>query len=78
MALRGDAPHGGAGLQPHPRGFTYAAELVAALTRVAPFDISVAAYPEVHPEARSAAADLDNLKRKIDAGATPRDHAVLL
>jgi methylenetetrahydrofolate reductase (NADPH) len=70
VALRGDAPHGAAGHTPHPDGFGYAAELVAALAAVAPFDISVAAYPEVHPEARSAEADLDNLKRKIDAGAT--------
>jgi methylenetetrahydrofolate reductase (NADPH) len=70
VALRGDPPHGAAGHTPHPDGFGYAAELVAALAAVAPFDISVAAYPEVHPEARSAEADLDNLKRKIDAGAT--------
>jgi len=70
VALRGDPPQGQGRYQPQPGGFAYAAELVAALMRVAPFDISVAAYPEVHPEARSAAADLDNLRRKIDAGAT--------
>ena len=71
VALRGDAPQAEpAAYQPRRDGFTFAAELVAALTRVAPFDISVAAYPEVHPEAHSAAADLDNLKRKIDAGAS--------
>jgi len=71
VALRGDPPHGAGGAyQPHPGGFAYAADLVAGLRQLAPFDISVAAYPEVHPEARSAAADLENLKRKIDAGAT--------
>jgi len=70
VALRGDPPHGEAGYRPHPDGFAFAADLVAGLSRVAPFDISVAAYPEVHPEARSAQADLDNLKRKIDAGAS--------
>jgi methylenetetrahydrofolate reductase (NADPH) len=70
VALRGDPPSREALYQPHPGGFDYAADLVAGLKRVAPFDISVAAYPEVHPEARSAQADLDNLKRKIDAGAT--------
>jgi methylenetetrahydrofolate reductase (NADPH) len=70
VALRGDLPHGQTAYRPHPDGFAFAAELVAALARVAPFDISVAAYPEVHPEARSAEADLDNLKRKIDAGAS--------
>jgi methylenetetrahydrofolate reductase (NADPH) len=70
VALRGDLPQAAA-TQALPRaGFTCAAELVAALATVAPFDISVAAYPEVHPEAASAQADLDNLKRKIDAGAT--------
>ncbi|HUL47470.1 MAG TPA: methylenetetrahydrofolate reductase [Steroidobacteraceae bacterium] len=69
VALRGDPPSREALCQPHPGGFACAADLVAGLKRVAPFDISVAAYPEVHPEARSAAADLDNLKRKIDAGA---------
>jgi methylenetetrahydrofolate reductase (NADPH) len=70
VALRGDLPHGQRGYRPHPGGFGYASDLVAGLRAVAPFDISVAAYPEVHPEARSAAEDLANLRRKIDAGAT--------
>jgi methylenetetrahydrofolate reductase (NADPH) len=70
VALRGDPPQGAAHYQPHAQGFAYAADLVAALARLAPFDISVAAYPEVHPQALSAQADLENLKRKIDAGAT--------
>ena len=70
VALRGDTPQGAAHYQPHAQGFAYAADLVAALARLAPFDISVAAYPEVHPQAVSAQADLENLKRKIDAGAT--------
>jgi methylenetetrahydrofolate reductase (NADPH) len=69
VALRGDPPAGGSGYAPHPEGYAYAADLVAGLKRVADFEISVAAFPEVHPEAASAAADLDNLKRKIDAGA---------
>ena len=70
VALRGDPPKGAAGYQPHPDGFAYAADLVAGLRSVADFDISVAAYPEVHPEASSAQLDLDNLKRKLDAGAS--------
>ncbi len=70
VALRGDPSGREARYQPHPGGFAYAADLVAGLKAVAPFDISVAAYPEVHPEARSREADLDNLKRKIDAGAS--------
>jgi methylenetetrahydrofolate reductase (NADPH) len=70
VALRGDPPHGQGAYRPHPDGFAFAADLVAGLRALAPFDISVAAYPEVHPEAVSAGADLDNLKRKIDAGAT--------
>jgi methylenetetrahydrofolate reductase (NADPH) len=70
VALRGDPPQGAPGYRPHPDGFAYAADLVAGLAALAPFDISVAAYPEVHPEARSAQADLDNLRRKLDAGAT--------
>ncbi|MGF1593876.1 MAG: methylenetetrahydrofolate reductase [NAD(P)H] [Kiloniellaceae bacterium] len=70
VALRGDPPKGSSGYVPHPEGYAYAADLVAGLKRVADFDISVSAYPEVHPEARDAAADLDNLKRKLDAGAS--------
>lgn len=70
VALRGDPQRGQRGYAPHPDGFTYASDLVAGLKGVAPFEVSVAAYPEVHPEARSAEADLANLKRKIDAGAT--------
>jgi methylenetetrahydrofolate reductase (NADPH) len=69
VALRGDVPGGGA-YEPHPRGYAYAADLVAGLKRVAAFEITVAAYPETHPAAASAEADLDNLKRKLDAGAT--------
>ena len=69
VALRGDAPPGQV-YQPHPGGYPYAADLVAGLRKVAPFEISVAAYPEVHPAASSPMADLDNLKRKLDAGAT--------
>ncbi len=69
VALRGDPPQGQTTYTPYPGGYEYAADLVAGLRRVGDFDISVAAYPEVHPEARSAAADLDNLKRKLDAGA---------
>lgn len=63
VALRGDLPSGGG--QPE----MYAADLVELLRSVGDFDISVAAYPEVHPEAKSAQADLINLKRKVDAGA---------
>jgi methylenetetrahydrofolate reductase (NADPH) len=63
VALRGDLPPGGG------KPDMYATDLVALLKEVADFDISVAAYPEVHPEAKSAQADLLNLKRKIDAGA---------
>jgi len=70
VALRGDPPEDAPRYVPHPGGYAYAADLVAGLKRVAPFEISVAAYPEVHPEASSAVADLDNLKRKIDAGAS--------
>ena len=70
VALRGDPPKDDAGFRPHPDGYAYAADLVAGLKTVADFDISVAAYPEVHPEACDAAFDLDNLKRKLDAGAS--------
>jgi methylenetetrahydrofolate reductase (NADPH) len=70
VALRGDPPQGAERYEPHPQGFAYAADLVAGLRSVADFDISVAAYPEGHPEARSADEDLENLRRKLDAGAT--------
>lgn len=70
VALRGDPPAGQAQYTPAAGGYAYAADLVAGLRKVADFDISVAAYPEVHPEAKSPLADLDNLKRKLDAGAT--------
>jgi methylenetetrahydrofolate reductase (NADPH) len=71
VALRGDPPAGSGGIYtPHPNGYAYGADLVAGLRRIGDFDISVGAYPEVHPEAKSSAADLDNLKRKLDAGAS--------
>jgi len=69
VALRGDPPEAGTAYQPHPDGYANAAELVAGLKRVAPFDISIAAYPECHPDSASRQADIDNLKRKVDAGA---------
>ncbi len=70
VALRGDAGEPGAPFTPHPEGYASAAELVAGLKAIAPFEISVAAYPETHPDARSPQDDIDNLKRKLDAGAT--------
>ncbi|MDH3747134.1 MAG: methylenetetrahydrofolate reductase [Gammaproteobacteria bacterium] len=70
VALRGDPPKDASGYKPHPDGYEYASDLVAGLKKIADFDISVAAYPEVHPEASNAIADLDNLRRKLDAGAT--------
>ncbi|MEL6869193.1 MAG: methylenetetrahydrofolate reductase [Pseudomonadota bacterium] len=69
VALRGDAPKDQPNYVPHKDGYAYACDLVAGLRKIGDFDISVAAYPEVHPEARSRDDDLDNLKRKIDAGA---------
>ena len=69
VALRGDPPDDNP-YQPHPGGYDYAADLVAGLRDVADFEISVAAYPETHPQAVGAEDDLDNLKRKLDAGAT--------
>ena len=68
VALRGDAPDQGP-YTPHPQGYAYAADLVAGLKRIGDFEITVAAYPEIHPTAATAQADLDNLKRKLDAGA---------
>jgi methylenetetrahydrofolate reductase (NADPH) len=69
VALRGDPPTVGERYQAHPQGYANAAELVAGLKAVAPFDISIAAYPELHPDSSCREADLENLKRKIDAGA---------
>jgi methylenetetrahydrofolate reductase (NADPH) len=71
VALRGDPPPADGGtFVPHPQGYASAADLVAGLKAQHDFEISVAAYPEVHPEALSDQHDLDNLKRKLDAGAT--------
>jgi methylenetetrahydrofolate reductase (NADPH) len=70
VALRGDPPAKDSRFTPRPDGYASAAELVAGLKRRHDFEISVSAYPEVHPEARSAKADLDALRAKLDAGAT--------
>jgi methylenetetrahydrofolate reductase (NADPH) len=70
VALRGDPPEAGKAYAPHPGGYAGAAELVAGLRNRHPFEISVSAYPETHPQAASPASDLDNFKRKLDAGAT--------
>ncbi len=70
VALRGDPPDMGEKYAPFSGGYAYAADLVEGLKKVANFEISVAAYPETHPQAISPQADLDNLKRKIDAGAS--------
>jgi methylenetetrahydrofolate reductase (NADPH) len=70
VALRGDPPYAGGKFEPHPQGYTSAAELVEGLRRQHPFEISVSAYPETHPEAACPATDIDFLKRKLDAGAS--------
>jgi len=70
VALRGDPPRNVGAYRPTPGGYANAAELVAGLKEVADFDISVAAYPEIHPDSPSLEADLDNLKRKLDNGAS--------
>jgi len=70
VALRGDPVQGaGAKYEPHPDGYKNAADLVAGLKKIADFEISVAGYPEKHPESPSVEADIDNLKAKVDAGA---------
>ncbi|KKB10011.1 methylenetetrahydrofolate reductase [NAD(P)H] [Devosia chinhatensis] len=70
VALRGDPPEGvGQPFTPHPDGYQNAADLVGGIRRIGDFDISVAAYPEKHPQSVTWDADIDNLKRKLDAGA---------
>ncbi|MHA1553761.1 MAG: methylenetetrahydrofolate reductase, partial [Alphaproteobacteria bacterium] len=70
VALRGDPEAGiGTAYEPHPEGYENAAALVAGVKALGDFEVSVAAYPEAHPESASVAADIDNLKRKADAGA---------
>ena len=70
VALRGDPPKGSNGFTPHPQGFADSCELISALAETGKFTIRVGAYPEKHPEAADSRADIDWLKRKIDAGAT--------
>ncbi|ODA69049.1 5,10-methylenetetrahydrofolate reductase [Methyloligella halotolerans] len=70
VALRGDAPGGvGAPYEPTPGGYVNAADLVAGIKKIAPFEVHVAAYPEKHPQSPTVEADIDNLQAKIDAGA---------
>ncbi len=70
VALRGDAPGGASKFEPHPDGFASAAELVEGLSAIGDFDIAVAGYPEVHPEAESIEQETRYLKRKVEAGAS--------
>ncbi|MBS0373457.1 MAG: methylenetetrahydrofolate reductase [NAD(P)H] [Proteobacteria bacterium] len=70
VALRGDGAAGDDRYAPAPGGYAYAVDLVAGLKRIADFEISVAGYPETHPEAGTPAADLDCLKAKVEAGAS--------
>ncbi len=70
VALRGDPPKGEGSFTPHPEGFANSCELIEALAQTGDFTIRVGAYPDVHPEARDTTADVDWLKRKIDAGAS--------
>ena len=70
VALRGDSPQAGTAYRTHPGGYENAEALVHGLKRLHPFEISVAAYPECHPDSSDQGADIDNLKRKIDAGAS--------
>lgn len=69
VALRGDMPASSPNYQLHPDGYKYANELVSGIKKIADFEISVAGYPEKHPESKSFEEDIDNLKRKVDAGA---------
>ncbi len=70
VALRGDPPEGVSDYTPHPEGYVNAADLAGGIRRIADFEISVAAYPEKHPDSPDFAADIDMLKAKVDAGAT--------
>lgn len=70
VALRGDMPELGAPYQPHPQGYQSTPELIAAIRQIGDFDVIVSAYPEKHPESASLDADIELLKRKVDAGAT--------
>jgi len=70
VALRGDPPKGAGKFTPHPQGFANSVELIEALAGTGKFKIRVGAYPDPHPEAANAQADVDWLKRKIDAGAS--------
>ena len=70
VALRGDAPKGAARFAAHPEGFASSVELVEALAKTGKFKIRVGAYPEPHPDAGHSGADVEHLKRKVDAGAT--------
>lgn len=69
VALRGDAPQGETDYKPQADGYAYADSLVEGLKEIADFEISVAAYPETHPQAISEEADIEHLKRKLDNGA---------
>lgn len=70
VALRGDPTSGiGGKYEPHPGGYAYASDLIKGARKIADFDISVGCYPEAHPDAGSLDNELENLKRKIDAGA---------
>jgi len=69
VALRGDVRNSGEQYKPHPDGYKNATDMTAGLKKLANFDISVAGYPEIHPDSKSKKDDLDNLKRKVDAGA---------
>jgi methylenetetrahydrofolate reductase (NADPH) len=70
VALRGDPPKGSGGFQKHPEGFADSCELISALADTGKFTLRVGAYPEKHPEATDHKADVEWLKRKLDAGAT--------
>lgn len=70
VALRGDSPKQGEKYRTHPGGYENAEALVKGLKALHPFEVSVAAYPECHPDSPDAKADLDNLRRKTDAGAS--------